>query len=107
MLNFHEPAGRLGRRAFLRIGSLAGLAGLSQVGLPQLLRAGATGGSVVRDRAVVLLHMQGGPSQLETFDPKPDAPVEIRTATDVIGTRLPGVSLGSTRSRGWRRWPIG
>lgn len=99
MLSFHESAGRLGRRAFLRIGSLAGLAGLSQVGLPQLLRAGATGGSVVRDRAVVLLHMQGGPSQLETFDPKPDAPVEIRTATDVIGTRLPGVSLGSTFPR--------
>ena len=55
----------LSRRDFLRVGSL-GLAGLT---LPDLLRARAAESSL-QDKAVVLLFLQGGPTQIETFDPK-------------------------------------
>ncbi len=85
----------LSRREFLRVGSLAlGLAGLS---LPALLasRARADSGSTPPPRAVVLLFLQGGPTQLETWDPKPDAPKESRTIVDPIPTALPGVSFSS------------
>ena len=40
--------------------------------------------------------MQGGPSQIETFDPKMTAPVEFRSTTGEIATGLPGVTFGST-----------
>ena len=78
------------RREFLRIGSLA-LGGLA---LPQLLQAQETR-RMVKDKAVVLLFLQGGPSQIETFDPKMSAPAEIRSVTGEIATRLPGVTFGS------------
>jgi len=98
MLSFYDQSRRFGRREFLRVGALTGGAlGLGGLSLPELVRAGATGlGSVVKDRAVVLLHMQGGPSQFETFDPKPDAPSGIRNVTGEIDTRLPGVQFPST-----------
>ncbi|QDU19761.1 DUF1501 domain-containing protein [Urbifossiella limnaea] len=79
------------RREFLRVGGL-GL-GLSGLTLPGLLaaraRAGESGGAP--KKAVVLLFLQGGPSQLETWDPKPEAPKEYRTHTDCIVTAHPGV----------------
>ncbi|HEX3313272.1 MAG TPA: DUF1501 domain-containing protein [Gemmataceae bacterium] len=80
------------RREFLRIGSLA-LGGLS---LSNLLHASEAGRSFVKDKAVVLLFLQGGPTQIETFDPKPNAPVEIRSLTGAIQTKLPGVQFGGT-----------
>jgi hypothetical protein len=40
--------------------------------------------------------MHGGPSQIETFDPKMSAPAEIRSATGAVATRLPGVPFGGT-----------
>ena len=83
------------RRNFLRIGSL-GLAGLA---LPQLLaaRAQAAGLShVVRDRSVVLLFLQGGPSHIELFDPKMSAPAEIRSVTGEVPTKLAGITFGGT-----------
>jgi hypothetical protein len=85
----------LRRREFLRIGSLAlGLSGLS---LPGLLasRARAGAGESSGPRAVVLLFLQGGPTQLETWDPKPDAPREYRTIVDCVPTALPGASFSS------------
>lgn len=79
------------RREFLTIGSL-GLAGLT---LPDLLRLRANTPNL-QDKAVVLLFLQGGPPQTETFDPKMSAPVEFRSATGEIPTSLPGVTFGST-----------
>ncbi len=82
------------RRSFLRVGTL-GLGGLT---LPQLLAnraAGATGG-FLRDRSIVLLFLQGGPPHIEFFDPKPAAPVEIRSVTGEIQTKHPGVLFGGT-----------
>ena len=96
MLDLGLSSPRCGRRTFLRVGSLAALGGYGPFSLPDLLWAGALApGGVVRDRAVVLLHMQGGPSQLETFDPKPQAPVEMRPATDAVATRVAGLSFGA------------
>ena len=67
------------RRELLRRGSL-GLDGLS---LPSLLasRAAATRAqdNPLKDKCVIFPFQQGGPSQLETFDPKMDAPSEVRT----------------------------
>jgi pimeloyl-ACP methyl ester carboxylesterase len=91
----HRASGKgVSRREFLRVGSL-GLGGLT---LPWLLtlRAAEAQKSYVRDKSVVLLFLHGGPSQFETWDPKPDAPAEIRSMLGVIPTRLPGVQFGST-----------
>ncbi|MGP0069487.1 MAG: DUF1501 domain-containing protein [Isosphaeraceae bacterium] len=77
------------RRDFLRAGGIGlGACGLSLGGL------GAPGSSVTRsERSVILLLLVGGPSQLETFDPKPDAPVEIRGPFGSIATSIPGVRI--------------
>jgi len=79
----------------LRIGSLA-LGGLA---LPELISNRALANSPskgLRDKAVVLLFLQGGPSQLEFWDPKMDAPVEFRTITGETQTKIPGVTFGNT-----------
>jgi len=83
------------RREFLRVGGLA-LGGLTLADLLQARAALTAAGYPVRDKSVVLLFLQGGPPQHETFDPKPDAPVEYRSATGAIPTALPGVSFGAT-----------
>jgi hypothetical protein len=80
----------LGRRGMLKA-SLAGFAGLS---LPGLLRQRAAGAPADRaNKSVILLWMAGGPSQIDTFDPKPDRPVENRGPFGVTRTKLPGVLL--------------
>src|SRR5262252_10130311 len=86
--------GPVNRRTFLRVGSL-GLAGL---GLPDAfaprLRAGSpAAGSSAPDTSVILFWMWGGPSQFETWDPKPDAPSEIRGPFAPIRTAVPGMDL--------------
>ncbi|MEM7012997.1 MAG: DUF1501 domain-containing protein [Verrucomicrobiota bacterium] len=71
------------RRAFVKAGSL-GLAGLT---LPQLLRAE---GGASSQKAIIHIHMDGGPPQMDMIDPKPEAPVEIRGEFNSIPTKLPG-----------------
>lgn len=85
------------RRQFLRIGSLA-LGGLSLPGLFQR-RADSAVGKLIKDRAVVLLFLQGGPSQIETFDPKMSAPEGNRSITGAVPTKLPGITFGATFPR--------
>lgn len=85
----------LGRRDFLRVGSL-GLGGLS---LPEFLRAEEalkSVGGIAKDKTVIFLFMHGGPSQFETFDPKMDAPLGVRSATGEIKTKIPGITFGPT-----------
>ncbi|MBL8820893.1 MAG: DUF1501 domain-containing protein [Planctomyces sp.] len=53
----------------------------------------------MRDRSVVLLFLHGGPSQIETFDPKGEAPSGIRSVTGEIATSIPGVTLGGSCPR--------
>ncbi len=82
-----------GRRNMLKAG-LAGLAGLS---VPDLLRcrarASEAGKPTKGNKSVILLWMAGGPSQIDTWDPKPDRPLQNRGPFGVIATKLPGVFL--------------
>jgi hypothetical protein len=74
-----------------------GLAGLAGLTLPGLLRARAlaanAGEAVKRSKSVILLWMTGGPSHIDTWDPKPDRPLVNRGPFSVIKTKLPGVLL--------------
>jgi Protein of unknown function (DUF1501) len=80
------------RRAALK----AGFLGLGALALPDLLRArAASKGSTTNDKACILIWLDGGPSQLETFDPKPDAPAEYRGPFGVCKTRVPGVNVSA------------
>jgi hypothetical protein len=80
------------RREVLRAGGL-GLMGLS---LPQLLHAREINASPrpAKAKACILLFLFGGPPQHSTWDPKPDAPPEIRGEFRAIPTTLPGLSVG-------------
>jgi hypothetical protein len=95
-----DPAGRsspialsspIRRRDLLRIGVLG--VGASAFTLPRLLGAEAVGRSPARVRAVILLAHYGGPSHLDLWDPKPDAPSGIRGEFATIATRLPGLRV--------------
>jgi hypothetical protein len=84
---------RISRRQFLNIGGLSVL-GLTLPGFLRLRElAAATGAPAKKPVNCILLWMQGGPSHVDTFDPKPDAPVEIRGEFGTIPTTLPGVCL--------------
>jgi uncharacterized protein (DUF1501 family) len=78
-----------GRRWFLQTG-LAGMAGLS---LPALLasRANAAGSSPASRKSVILFWLSGGPSHIDMWDPKPDAPQEIRSPFATLRTNVPGI----------------
>jgi len=89
-LRGRQPEGLvISRRSMLKA-SLAGLGGLS---LPGLLEARARGRGASHGKAAILLWMAGGPSQIDTFDPKPDRPEKNRGPFGVTKTRLPGVLL--------------
>src|SRR5262245_55197825 len=82
--------GPINRRGLLlRAGSLA----LGGLGLADVLRGRAAAGESNRDTSVILLYMHGGPSQLETYDLKPAAPVEYRSVFSPIETNVPGMEI--------------
>ena len=85
----------LARREFLRVGSLA-LGGLTLPGLLAAKAKAAASGKYVHDRSVVLLFLQGGPAHIEFFDPKMSAPIEIRSTTGEVATKLSGITFGGT-----------
>jgi hypothetical protein len=78
----------ISRRSCLRIGSLA-LGGLA---LPEILRAEAAGNKR-RAQGVIMVLLPGGPTHLDTFDLKPDAPVEVRGEFRPIATKVPGLQI--------------
>ena len=84
---YSTPLKRLHRREFLRAGTLA----MGGITLPELLRQRAIAGSQSRPTSVILFWMWGGPSQLETYDMKPDAPSEFRGPLNPIKTNVPGM----------------
>jgi hypothetical protein len=90
---------RLGRRSFLKAGML-GVAGLS---LADLLRhearAAATTSTTARKPSVIILWMRGGPSHIDMWDPKPDAPAEYRGEFGVRPTTVPGIILSDMLPR--------
>jgi hypothetical protein len=93
MLAIYDAGRRCSRRAFLQIGGLS-LGGLTLADL-FAARAG-TERRLVTGKSVIFLFLHGGPSQIETFDPKMTAPAEIRSATGEVATKLPGVTFGGS-----------
>jgi PAS domain-containing protein len=81
---------RASRRSFLKAGGL-GVAGLT---LSDLLRHEARAGAAAKkENSVLILWMRGGPSQHETWDPKPNAPIEYRGAFGATQTNVPGIEI--------------
>ena len=77
---------RLSRRELLKVGAVAALGGFANASAgakPQAARA----------KAIILIDLFGGPSHIDTFDPKPDAPVEIRGEFGSIASALPGIRV--------------
>ena len=82
------------RRDALRVGTL-GLAGLGLADLLRLQAEAATISTAPRGKAksIVMIHLGGGPSHVDTYDPKPDAPSEVRGEFKAIDTNLSGVRI--------------
>ncbi len=81
------------RRDFLKVGAL----GLTSFTLPNLLRAraaAAEAGKPTRNTSVVWLWLGGGPTHVETFDPKMTAPAEFRSVLGAVPSNVPGIELG-------------
>ncbi len=88
-----RPGGRMSRRELLRVGAV-GLGGLSLPGLFRLERAAAAPFAAGRAKSVILLFLSGGPSQLDLWDLKPEAPVEVRGTFRPIETNVAGIRIG-------------
>src|SRR5438105_2889368 len=83
----------ISRRELLRVGGL-GIAGLTLADWFRSQPARANPGQgTLRDVSCIFLWLDGGPSHLETFDPKPDAPDTIRGPYGAIPTNVPGVQI--------------
>ena len=83
------------RREFLKVGAL----GTGALALPQLLQAraeAAAGDKTTKETSIIWLWLGGGPTHIETFDPKMTAPSEYRSVTGDVKTSLPGVTIGGT-----------
>jgi uncharacterized protein (DUF1501 family) len=83
------------RREFLR----AGLGGFVCLSLPELLALRARAGQPGARTALIVVWLQGGASHLETYDPKPDAPAEVRGLFGAIATRAAGVRISELLPR--------
>jgi hypothetical protein len=82
----------LSRRSFLKVGFL-GLAGLTLADHLRLKAGAAESGRPTSDTAVILLWLGGGPSHIDTYDLKPDAPVEFRGEFKPVNTNVPGIQI--------------
>src|SRR4030095_10168787 len=78
------------RRDFLRAGMFGGFLSLADI---LRLRAERPGGASKPARSVIMIVLPGGPSQIDTFDPKPNAPEGIRGEYRPIRTRVPGINV--------------
>jgi len=85
----HRFCDRVNRRDFLRVGAL-GLGGLA---LPDLLRLRAESGSSSSPRAVIMVCLAGGPSHMDMYDMKPNAPADFRGEFRPIRSNVPGFDL--------------
>jgi len=87
------------RRELLRVGGV-GVLGLSLPSFLQLQAAqagqtsGGSAGAFGKAKSVILLFLQGGPSHIDIWDPKPDAPDNIRGSFKPIPTKIPGTMFG-------------
>src|SRR5688572_9007619 len=91
----HRCPGPLDRRAWLKLGglSLGALASGAAPNLADLFAAERSGRVLSKDFSVILFWANGGPSHLDLFDLKPDAPAEIRGPFRPIQTNVPGLEI--------------
>lgn len=89
-----SPQVPVSRRAFLQAG-LAAVGGLTLANVLRLRAAART----ERRTSVIFVFLAGGAAQHETFDPKPDAPVEVRGPFGSLATSVPGVRFSETLPR--------
>ncbi|RLS28478.1 MAG: DUF1501 domain-containing protein [Planctomycetota bacterium] len=94
MLQIQSPKVR-GRRAVLQAGLLS-IAGLNLATQQRLI---AEGTAKNNNKSVILIWLDGGPSQLESYDPKPEAPAEFRGPFGTIQTSLSGVHFSELMSQ--------
>ena len=85
---FHRTCDGVCRRDFLRIGGVT-FGGLSMAGYQHMAAAGAVAEGFA-DRAI-FIDLSGGPSHIDSFDPKPEGPTEIRGEFSTIATKTPGM----------------
>jgi hypothetical protein len=85
------------RRDFLQVGTLGAIG----LGLPQYLAASEAGivDPSKKNRSAIMIFNLGAPSQLDTFDMKPDAPAEIRGPFQPIATNAPGIQISEILPR--------
>lgn len=88
----HHAADRIPRRDLLRFGGLS-LGGIGGLGLGDLLRLRAAGNSGRSVRSVIFICLPGGPSHLETYDLKPEAPLDYRGEFRSIPTNVAGFDI--------------
>ena len=90
-MNLKTCIGPFSRRSFLQMGAL----GVGGLGLSDVMRARAAAGNVTAapDTSVIFIWLAGGPSHLETYDMKPDAPEEYRGQFRPISTNVPGMDV--------------
>lgn len=87
---FNRSATSVNRRQILSLGTL----GFCSLNLSNLLRAEEVSASANSRKSVIFVHLDGGPPQHETIDPKPEAPAEIRGPFSGIATSVPGIQIG-------------
>jgi hypothetical protein len=88
-----SDSGGVSRRGFLRVGFLGLAGGLSLADHLRLRAAAAARGETAKDTAVILFYMAGGPSHIDTYDLKPDAPDEYRGEFRETLTSVPGIRI--------------
>src|SRR4051812_3208028 len=95
----NRPCRGPSRRDLLRVGMLTAWG----LGLDDLLRLRARAGVEEKEkgraRGCILIWLAGGPSHLDTFDPKPDAPADIRGEFKPIATAVPGLQISDVLPR--------
>ncbi|MCS6850956.1 MAG: DUF1501 domain-containing protein [Gemmataceae bacterium] len=79
----------MSRRSFLQLG----VAGMASVSLAQLAAARAASGTSRKDTSVILIWLDGGPSHMDLYDMKPEAPEEYRGIWKPIRTKVPGFDI--------------
>jgi len=88
---FHRCDG-VSRRDFLHLGALTSF-GLTLPGLLRMQAAAAETGKAARAKSCILIWLDGGPSHLDMFDMKPEAPAEVRSQFKAINTSVSGVQI--------------
>lgn len=93
-----NPIRSLARRDFLSIGGLTAL-GLSLADSTRRNASADGVGKNIRAKSCILIWLDGGPSHLDTFDPKPDAPSEVRGPFATVATQTPGIRFSEMLTR--------